>query len=86
MPNSIDQSADIEMDLAELSQAPIQQLRLRWSAAFRTEPPAAFGPDLLRRSIAQKVQEQRYGGLSATGAAATQPNRQCDSEEAQRPN
>jgi hypothetical protein len=29
-------------------------------------PPAAFGPDLPRRSIAQRVQEQHYGGFSAS--------------------
>jgi hypothetical protein len=66
MSNVIAQSGDIEKDLAELSKAPIAQLRLRWKAVFRTEPPAAFGPDLLRRSIAQRVQEQHYGGLSAS--------------------
>jgi len=31
---------------------------------FRTDPPKAFGPDLLRRSIAQRIQEKAYGGLS----------------------
>jgi hypothetical protein len=30
---------------------------------FRTDPPKAFGPDLLRRSIAQRIQEKAYGGL-----------------------
>jgi hypothetical protein len=64
--NVIVQDSDIEKDLAELSRAPIRQLRLRWKAVFRSEPPAAFGPDLLRRSIAQRAQEQHYGGLSAT--------------------
>ncbi len=63
MPNSSD---DIEKVLAELSGAPIQQLRQRWRSVFRTDPPAAFGPDLLRRSIAQRVQEQFYSGLSAS--------------------
>jgi hypothetical protein len=66
MPNSIDQNADIESDLAALSRAPIQHLRIRWRNVFRIEPPTAFGPDLLRRSIAQRVQEQHYGGLSAS--------------------
>ena len=28
------------------------------------EPPKAFGPDLLRRSIAHRIQEKAYGGLS----------------------
>jgi len=66
MPNPTDQNADIERDLTALSRAPIQHLRERWRTVFRTEPPAAFGPDLLRRSIAQRVQERHYGGLSAT--------------------
>ena len=66
MPNTVDQNAAIEKDLAELSQNPIQQLRQRWRAMFRTDPPAAFGPDLLRRSIAQRIQEQHYGGLSVS--------------------
>ena len=64
MPNTTDQNADIEKDLAELAQSPILKLRQRWRALFRSEPPGAFGPDLLRRSIAQRVQEQHYGGLS----------------------
>jgi Protein of unknown function (DUF2924) len=66
MSNVTVQDSDVEKDLAELSKAPIQHLRLRWKAVFRSEPPAAFGPDLLRRSIAQRMQEQHYGGLSAT--------------------
>lgn len=65
MSNVIVKDSDVEKDLAELSKAPIQHLRLRWKAAFRSEPPAAFGPDLLRRSVAQRMQEQHYGGLSA---------------------
>ena len=65
MPNTTKANAEIESDLQELSQIPIQQLRQRWKTLFRTEPPAAFGPDLLRRSIAQRIQEQHYGGLSA---------------------
>jgi hypothetical protein len=43
---------------------PIAQLRIRYRELFRTEPPKAFGPDLLRRSIAQRIQEKAYGGLS----------------------
>jgi hypothetical protein len=32
---------------------------------FKAELPKAFGPDLLRRSIAHRIQEKAYGGLSA---------------------
>ena len=66
MSSVIDEDSDIEKDLAELSKASIQYLRPRWRTLFQGEPPAAFGPDLLRRSIAQRVQEQHYGALSAT--------------------
>jgi hypothetical protein len=66
MPNLIDQKAEIERDLFELSQVTIQQLRHRWRAIFQTDPPAAFGPDLLRRSIAQRQQEIAFGKLSGT--------------------
>ncbi|MBR1156005.1 DUF2924 domain-containing protein [Bradyrhizobium sp. JYMT SZCCT0428] len=41
----------------------IADLRKRYRELFRTEPPKAFGPDLLRRSIAQTIQEKAYGGL-----------------------
>ena len=42
----------------------IADLRKRYRDLFRTEPPKAFGPDLLRRSIAHRVQEKAYGGLT----------------------
>ena len=39
----------VEAELDRLATMPIAQLRLRYSQLFRTEPPKAFGPDLLRR-------------------------------------
>jgi hypothetical protein len=42
---------------------PIAELRKRYRELFRAEPPKAFGPDLLRRSIAHTIQEKAYGGL-----------------------
>jgi len=65
MPNSIDANSEIEPELAQLVRVRINELRKRWRAIFRIEPPSAFGPDLLRRGIAQRIQEQHYGGLSA---------------------
>ena len=44
---------------------PIADLRKRYRELLRTEPPKAFGPDLLRRSIAHRIQEKAYGVLSA---------------------
>jgi hypothetical protein len=60
--------ADLEIELIALPTTPIEQLRKRWRLLFRREPPVAFGPDLLRRSIAQKLQEDFYGGLDRASA------------------
>jgi hypothetical protein len=54
----------IEAEVDRLVTMPIAQWRVRYREVFRTEPPKAFGPDLLRRSIAYRIQEKAYGGLS----------------------
>lgn len=54
----------VEDELDRLGAMPIVQLRLRYRELFRSDPPSAFGPDLLRRSIAQRIQEKTYGGLA----------------------
>lgn len=54
----------VEDELDRLATMPIVQLRVRYGQVFRTDPPKAFGPDLLRRSIAHRIQEKAYGGLS----------------------
>jgi hypothetical protein len=59
---AIDQAVEAELDL--LTRMPIAELRKRYRELFRTEPSRAFGPDLLRRSIAQRIQEKAYGGLT----------------------
>jgi hypothetical protein len=73
----------VEAELDRLVAMPVAQLRTRFREMFRTEPPKAFGPDLLRRSIAQRIQEKVYGGLPAATrrlldqlvkAAAAKPN------------
>lgn len=80
-----DKAADpeVEDELDRLPKMPIADLRKRYRELFRTEPPKAFGPDLLRRSIAHRVQERVYGGLPRTTqrlldqlvkAAADRPN------------
>jgi hypothetical protein len=56
----------VEAELDRLPTAPIADLRKRYRELFRTEPPKAFGPDLLRRSIAHRIQEAAYGGLPAS--------------------
>jgi hypothetical protein len=54
---------EIEAEIDRLRSMPKAELRVRYRALFRSEPPKAFGPDLLRRSIAYRIQEQAYGGL-----------------------
>lgn len=54
----------VEAELDRLATAPIVELRKRYREVLRTDPPKAFGPDLLRRSIAHRIQEKAYGGLS----------------------
>jgi len=56
----------VEAELDRLPRTPIADLRKRHRELFRAEPPKAFGPDLLRRSIAHRIQEKAYGGLPAS--------------------
>jgi hypothetical protein len=58
--------ADPELE-AELDKVAVEAkaaLHDRYVSLFGRKPPKAFGPDLLRRSVAQKMQENAYGGLS----------------------
>jgi hypothetical protein len=73
----------VEAELDRLSRMPVVDLRKRYQELFRAEPPKAFGPDLLRRSIAHTIQEKAYGGLQVSAkrlldqlvrAAAAKPN------------
>jgi hypothetical protein len=65
-PGTADRAADpeVEAELERLPKMAIAELRSRYRELFRAEPPKAFGPDLLRRSIAHRIQERAYGGLS----------------------
>ena len=58
----------VEDELDRLTTLPIAQLRIRYREVLRSDPPDAFGPDLLRRSIAHRIQEKAYGGLSRSAA------------------
>jgi hypothetical protein len=54
----------VEDELDRLAVMPIVQLRTRYREVLKSDPPKTFGPDLLRRSIAHRIQEKAYGGLS----------------------
>lgn len=60
-PSDVD--VTVEAELERLRPMPIKELRALWRAKLKSEPPKAFGPDLLRRSIAYRIQEAAYGGL-----------------------
>ena len=62
--NTGDVTRNIEETLKTLSHCSIDDLRERWRVLFGAEPPPAFGPDLLRRSIAHKLQENAHGKMS----------------------
>jgi hypothetical protein len=62
-PDSKAADPAVEAELDRLPTTPIAELRKRYSGLFRTDPPRAFGPDLLRRTIAHRIQEKAYGGL-----------------------
>ena len=64
----IGSNREVEAELDRLPSMPIVELRARWRALFKADPPKAFGPDLLRRSIAYRIQEDAYGGLDRTTA------------------
>ena len=66
MPTDVDPSVEAEVE--RLRSMPIVELRALWRAKLKSDPPKAFGPDLLRRSIAQKIQEKAYGGLDPATA------------------
>lgn len=63
MPN-----AEVEAEVARIQSLNIAELRTMWRLKMKGEPPKAFGPDLLRRSLAYRVQEDAYGGLDAKTA------------------
>ena len=58
-----DDNKALDVELVKIASLSIGGLRTEWGKLFRSDPPTAFGPDLLRRSLAQKLQEHAYGGL-----------------------
>ena len=56
----------LDAALARISEMNIEQLRVCWRETFASDPPAAFSKDLLARAICHRLQEQAFGGLSAS--------------------
>jgi Protein of unknown function (DUF2924) len=56
----------VEVELARIGGMTIAQLRACWRENFASDPPATFSKDLLARAICYRLQEQAFGGLSAS--------------------
>jgi Protein of unknown function (DUF2924) len=52
--------------LARICEMNLEQLRGFWRERFASDPPAAFSKDLLGRAMCYRLQEQTFGGLSAS--------------------
>ena len=50
--------------IAGLADRSTQELRVAWRQLHRTGPPVGLSRDLLIRALANRLQEQRYGGVS----------------------
>ncbi len=58
----------VEEHIARVDAMSIGELRAHWRDVFCFEPPLAFSKNLLSRAIAYRLQEEAYGGLSASTA------------------
>lgn len=56
------QSKQLDADLGAVSAMPMAQLQERWRRFGSDAPPSVPAP-LLRRLLAQRLQERRFGGL-----------------------
>jgi hypothetical protein len=59
-------TAAVEAEVQHIGAMNKAELKILWRSLNKSEPPPAFGPDLLRRSLAYQVQEKAFGGLSQT--------------------
>lgn len=59
---------DVDEAIARVAEMNVSQLQSVWRDTFGSEPPSAFSKDLLARAIAYRLQEEAYGGLSASTA------------------
>ena len=56
-------AAAVEAEIARVRSLSGDALRRRWQSVFGRSPPDSLTPDLLRRMIAARVQEQAFGTL-----------------------
>jgi hypothetical protein len=56
-------AASVEAEIARVRSLFGDALRRRWQSVFGRSPPDSLTPDLLRRMIANRIQEQAFGTL-----------------------
>ena len=62
----VDPAADaLSVEIARLSDLPIGDLRARWRTVFRKAPPPTLSRNLLFRTLAYRLQADRFGDLDA---------------------
>jgi hypothetical protein len=59
---------DVNEAIIRVAAMNVSELRSAWRGTFASAPPSAFSRDLLARAIAYRLQEEAYGGLSASTA------------------
>ena len=68
-PRPVRQLAEnVEEQITRIGAMNIGELRQLWKESYASEPPASFSKDLLARAMAYRLQEDAYGGLSASTA------------------
>src|SRR5665213_1188869 len=72
MPVQSPAQESVAAELAKLLTCSIQDLRDRWRNLFKSKPSKAFGFDLLRRTIAQRLQEKCLRQIIHDNAARAQ--------------
>ena len=63
MHKSVTDPAAIAAEIDRICALPLDPLRRRWQVVFGRKPPGGLNKDLLGRMIAQRLQEQAFGGL-----------------------
>ena len=56
---------DLSAEIARLNDLPINDLRARWRTVFRRVPPPTLSRNLLFRTLAHRLQADRFGDLDA---------------------
>jgi Protein of unknown function (DUF2924) len=58
----------LDTAFARIGEMDMEQLRGCWRKTFSSDPPATFSKDLMARAICHQLQEEAFGGLSASTA------------------